>query len=365
VETQQNLTLQAILAEDKRASQSWVQRAFGWLSPVKLPRPPTWDGMERPIKDSTVQNFDGFQFELQRNITNSFGAYHALSFGGAQEPFSYVYGITLAETQNEQTETGKDASLALARVNFKDYSVSGTIVYGISPRFTVRLQPQMSSQPHSSGVVLEADYKGADHTASVKFIQPQYLWEVSYTQALTKTWRAGSQVVYAHKQGISGMQLMLQRQTSKSTFTAMANLLAPSLQLHFSQKPDYGWFADSDFQVEELGTYEVPDPSKPNPQAFSTPDARPFFKFNKDNFNLISELMIFRNPQNGNVEINSRYGFKVNFFTGMFMTNIDIHGAIGARYEERFSETASVQFSAEADQKKQAYKVGLGFQFVS
>jgi len=348
---------------------TFLQKVMHWIAPEKLPRPQTWDGMERTIKDSTVQTFDGFQFELMRQLSDSFGATHSLSFGGAQEPFSYVFGVTVAENQKpNESSSGKDTNIAQARVNLKDYSVNGMIVYGISPRFTVRLQPMFSSQPHSSGVVLEGDYKGNDHTASVKFIQHQYIWETSYTQSLSRTWAAGSQIVYAHKQGISGLQLMLQRRTRNSTFTGLVNLLAPSIQLHFSQRPQYSWFISSapePGEDEDPRNYEVKDPTKVDPIVLKSPDARPYFKFNKDHFTLISELMVFRNPQSGEVEINSRYGFKVAFYTGSFMTNIDIHGAISARYDERFSEVGAVQLSAEVDQRKQAYKVGLGFQFGS
>lgn len=291
----------------------------------KLPNPKTnFERVESDVKETMPDTWEGFKFQLIKPLHSSLSIEHTFSLGSTAEPPHYHYSFTFQKSP----EPGDQREVHFANVQVtKDGRVGARVQYGFSPNWTFRVVPQFSSDPHSSGVILESDRKGSDWNATAKWILPGSV-ELTYLQSITKFWRLGTAFFFAKKQGISGTFFALDRNDGASQFTTITDPSLSTMKFMTCRK------------IEAI------------------PGA------GKDKLQLASSLEIQYVPMNQRYEYNSWVGLIWRFMrgSGTFSMGVDIHGKVSVLLQEPISEAARLQICADLDHKKQQYKVGLGFQ---
>jgi len=291
----------------------------------KLPNPKTnFERIENDVKDTQPDTWEGFKFQLMKPLHPNLSIEHSFALGSTNEPPHYSYNFTYQKSPEQGDQ--REGNFANVQVT-KDGRVAGRIQYGYSPNWTYRVSPQFSSEPHTSGVILEADRKGTDWNATAKWIVPGNIF-LSYIQSITRYWRLGSILFYAKKQGVSETYFALDRNDGSSQFTAITDPSLSAMRFMTCRK------------IEAI------------------PGA------GKDKLQLAISLEIQYVPMSGRYEYNSWVGLIWRFMrgAGQFSMAVDIHGKVSVLLQEPISEAARLQICADLDHKKQAYKVGLGFQ---
>jgi len=297
-----------------------------WLSlGGKLPNPKTnFERVESDVKETMPDTWEGFRFQLMKPLHPNLSIEHVFSLGSTNDPPHYHYSFTFQKSPEHGDQ--RDGNFANVQVT-KDGRIGARMQYGYSNNWTFRLIPQLSSDPHSSGLILETDRKGSDWNATAKWILPGSA-EITYLQSITKFWRLGSALFFAKKQGVSGTFFALDRNDGASQFTAITDPSLSTMKFMTCRK------------IEAI------------------PGA------GKDKLQLASSLEIQYVPMANKYECNSWVGLIWRFMrgSGSFGMGVDIHGKVSVQLQEPISDAARLQICAELDHKKQAYKVGLGFQ---
>jgi len=144
---------------------------------------------------STMEMFDGFRFEINKTITERppFAVVQSFGLGSATEEPNYNFAANLFDGQ----------FMYSGRVDTTG-SMMGRLQTMLSPTTLLRFSGQASPEPHNSGVHVELDFGEGNTQWTMKWGNPGF-YSLSYVQRFTKSWFAGMETVYMHKQGIAIM----------------------------------------------------------------------------------------------------------------------------------------------------------------
>ncbi|MCO5565916.1 hypothetical protein L7F22_019591 [Adiantum nelumboides] len=179
-----------------------VGKAFDSLSERRralgLPSPGTTDTLQREVKSTLLTNFffDGAKADLTKalSINPIFQVTHGFSLGGTDKngtvPSSYNFNCVYG-SDNVFFQGGvDDGGSVQMRANTE-----------WAPGHTSKIQGNLTKGTQGSFVQLEHDYRGIDHSANFKTLNPSPtdgsgIYIVNYIQSLTKNFALGLETIY-------------------------------------------------------------------------------------------------------------------------------------------------------------------------
>jgi len=177
------------IEEEKEPSFRWKNRKY-----LKSPLP-----FESFVEETKIfshnDTFDGFRFEVQKRIKESFALSHVWHLGSQTEPSSYFMGVQMHE------ETGAYYLQATRDTNRK---VMGG--FGLKPnkfiKFSTHIQSTPADSDTPSGVMAEVTMKPNKETMT----QLKYQgggWILDYSQSISESLNLGFQYSYYQPQQIT------------------------------------------------------------------------------------------------------------------------------------------------------------------
>jgi len=290
---------------------------FSW-KPPRRPNPGKYEDLNKENKSivGTQDIFDGFKFDLSKNMSNEFGVNHSLQLGSVFEPASYSFGTNWISTPHKIMMWGRvDTEGHLVGRAFWPYDTSvdknnNPNTDNYTYRFTIG--GQASREPHNSGGSVDLEYKGSDWHGQLKWINPG-TYGLQYFQSITKHLAIGGDVFYNHKQAMSLWTVGGRYATNKSVSTCIATL--GHVGLSYTQKVN-----------EKVG---------------------------------LSTELAFTAGQNGWESVWS-LGYEYRLRMGMFRGHIDSGAKVAAYLEEFLNPNTKFILSGELDHSKKQYRFGVG-----
>jgi len=290
----------------------FLARLFPKLVRTLLPNPGKYEECDAKSKGVlTLDTFDGVRFDFTRPITNPSPVYsqtaplftvsHYISMGSTQAPPSYEFGASFQQLPGMllMSRIGTDGRL-IARF----FSMPTT-------SSTVRVNAQLSNEPHSSQVAADGEYRGVDYSLGLKLGNAGVVG-ASYLQSITPNLALGGELQYIGVRRITIWSAVARYELGRNTFTGnIASMGAMSLSSHHKINEKTG---------------------------------------------LAAEVVYFN--QTGDSLFRTGYEYRLQRAT--VKGTIESSGRLQATLENRLSPGITFLVSGEIDHKKTDYKFGFG-----
>lgn len=296
-------------------SLSERRRALG------LPFPGTTDSLQREVKNTLLTNFffDGAKVDLTKSMSINpiFQLSHGFSLGGTDKngmlPSTYnlnaVYG-----SENYFLQAGVDDGGSVQMRANSEWA----------PGHTSKVQGNLTKGTQGSFVQLEHDYKGLDHAANFKTLNPSPtdgsgIYIVNYIQSLTKNFALGLETIY-------------QRQTA-DTQDAMVGYMGKWTSTDRN--------SIASFQFQSQGVLNATYWQRLTDKVDVAGD-----------FNLIAAA--------GKREATTTLGAKYDFRMSTFRCQVDSAMKVSSQLETRFAPTFAFTVGGEIDHYQSLARFGVG-----
>jgi len=275
----------------------------------QLPTPVKYEDFNKENKSalSTIEIFDGFRFEISKNLAESpeFGVSHALAMGSVMEPASYNFAtaVTVGKQPFQTSLSGRIDT---------DGHLMGRLQQELGNKLTLRVSGQASPEPHNSAAHVELDWKGSHWYGNFKWGNPG-IYGISYMQSVSPSLSLGMETIYHHKQAMSLLTLGGRYDTKQYIATGLVTAG------HFSASY----------------THKI-----------------------SDRVNLATEFTA--SWPTGTLETLYSVGFEYSLRTSHLKAHVDSNGKVSAIVEEMMNQATRIAVCAELDHKKKNYRFGFG-----
>jgi hypothetical protein len=269
------------------------------------------------------ENFDGFHLDFARSIGQNFELSHVISFGSQTESASY----SLAPRYYSKNFV-LDGKLSPGPLFFNG-DVQGRLHFPFYRRGTTKatlrltgVVPKPSPKPTQAQMSVEADVRGPDYTAQVKW-HSQGIWEAAYTQSVTRGCALGLMGYFDERSGVSMLTGSLRYKWNEPGGERVVVASAGPGQLTAS-------YTQTSKDLRKAWTAEV---------QMVKPEGHPSW------------------------EAVYTAGYSYRLFQGSVKGRVDSNLCVSAILEERVLEPVSLLICGDMNYKKDIYKVGFGFSF--
>ncbi|SBT79745.1 mitochondrial import receptor subunit TOM40, putative [Plasmodium malariae] len=174
--------------EDKLKEQHLLQYTNNFDAPNAL----LFENLNKEYKFITTQdNFDGFRFEVDKNVNKYLQSTHTLFLGTTLRDVGYLYqfGANFTDSDN--------SLLMISRVNI-DGSVNGRFCKKINNAIDCKLNFNTYAKSDTRNMYeMSVEVNKPLHTYNFKSIwQGAWIFNATYTQLLTKKFQAGVDLTY-------------------------------------------------------------------------------------------------------------------------------------------------------------------------
>jgi len=185
------------LNQEGIARQLVKKKAFSWRPFVPMPNPGKYEDLQKEFNDVLMnmhtELFDGFQFNLNRQINPNFGVMHSINMGQTADPDEPPASYSFASSYQRGKEGNH--SMLFGRIN-----TEGTLMarwhHDLTERLQLRISAQLTPEEEGSFVDAELNYKGSDYYAQFKHQNKGGLFRIAYSQAITTKLMCGVEGVY-------------------------------------------------------------------------------------------------------------------------------------------------------------------------
>jgi mitochondrial import receptor subunit TOM40 len=275
-----------------------------------LPCPVKYEEMQREVMMSLKADlFEGARFDYNKQLNQKFFLSHGFFLGNVEVPAQGGQIIKIPTSTYEFGANVVDQHYMLVGRVLTDGRVNGRIKYDLSDWLSVKLQS--TKETGFSQVMFDADFKGLDYQAQLKYGSGQF-YGVNYLQSVTPTLSLGGEGFYLGSQGKSGVGFAARYADDKTVATG---------------------------QIATTGLLSLTYCTKVSEKAM-----------------LASDFLWNWNQRNATASVGYDYILRQCRIRG----RIDNHGVVSTYLEERLNVGLNLILSAEVDHANKNHKFGFG-----
>eukprot|EP00249_Psilotum_nudum_P019260 c27169_g3_i4 orf=391-1389(+) len=280
-----------------------------WLN---LPCPVSYDEIQRETMMSLKPElFEGLRFDFTKPLSPKFSLSHSVFMGSLEVPSQSPETIKVPTAHYEFGANFLDSRCMLFGRILTDGRMSARVKYDLTDSFSMKMNAQLTNEPHFSQGMFNFDYKGKDFRTQLQLGNNSF-YGANYIQSVTPHFALGGEVFWLGHQRKSGIGFASRYCTDKMIATA---------------------------QVASTGIVNLT-----------------YVQRVSDKVSLVSEFMYNHLSR----EVTTTVGYDYLLRQCRLRGRIDTNGCIAAYLEERINVGVNFVLSAEIDHWKKDYKFGFG-----
>ncbi|XP_010943655.1 mitochondrial import receptor subunit TOM40-1 isoform X1 [Elaeis guineensis] len=290
-------------------SEEKSEKKVDWLN---LPCPVPFEEIQREaLMSLKPELFEGLRFDFTKGLNQKFSLSHSVFMGSMEVPSQSSDTIKVPTAHYEFGANFLDPKLMLVGRVLTDGRLNARVKCDLSDNLTLKINAQLTNEPHYSQGMFNFDYKGKDYRSQFQ-IGNNAFYGANYIQSVSPHLSLGSEVFWLGHQRKSGVGFAARYDTDKMVATgqvASTGIVALSYVQKVSEKVSLA----SDFM-----------------------------------YNLMTR------------DVTSSFGYDYILRQCRLRGKIDSAGCVAAYLEERLNMGVNFILSAEINHPKKDYKFGFG-----
>eukprot|EP00250_Pteridium_aquilinum_P033850 c6487_g1_i1 orf=684-1685(-) len=198
------------------ADEEKAEEKTDWLN---LPCPVAYDELQREAYMSLKPElFEGLRFDFTRPLTPKFSLSHSLSMGVLEVPSQTNEIFKVSTSHYEFGANFLDSRCMLIGRLLTDGRMSARLKYDITDNFSVKVNAQLTNEPHFSQGMFNFDYKGRDFRTQVQLGNNAF-YGANYIQSVSPHVALGGEIFWLGHQRKSGLGLAARYSSDKMITT--------------------------------------------------------------------------------------------------------------------------------------------------
>lgn len=187
-----------------------------WLN---LPCPIAYDEIQREAFMSLKPElFEGLRFDFTRPLSPKFSLSHSVFMGSLEMPSQSTETFKVPAAHYEFGANFVDPRCMLVGRILTDGRMSARLKYDITDNFSVKMNAQLTNEPHFSQGMFNFDYKGKDYRTQFQLGNNAF-YGVNYIQSVTPSLVLGGEVFWLGHQRKSGVGFAARYNTERMVAT--------------------------------------------------------------------------------------------------------------------------------------------------
>ncbi|XP_020267207.1 mitochondrial import receptor subunit TOM40-1-like [Asparagus officinalis] len=277
-----------------------------------LPCPVPFEEIQREALMSLKPDlFEGLRFDFTKGLSQKFSLSHSVFMGSTELPSQSSETVKVPTSHYEFGANFLDPKLMLIGRMMTDGRMSARVKCDLTDNLIMKVNAQLTNEPHYSQGMFNFDYKGHDYRAQFQ-IGNNAFYGGNYIQSITPNLSLGTEVFWLGQQRKSGIGFAARYNTDKMVATgqvASTGIVALSYVQKISEKVSLA----SDFMYNHMTR-----------------------------------------------DVTSSFGYDYILRQCRLRGKVDSNGCIAAFLEERLNMGVNFILSAEVDHRKKDYKFGFG-----
>ncbi|KAG0496119.1 hypothetical protein HPP92_000810 [Vanilla planifolia] len=277
-----------------------------------LPCPVPFEEIQREAWMSLKPElFEGLRFDFTKGLNQKFSLSHSVFMGSMEVPSQSTDTIKVPTSHYEFGANYLDPKLMLVGRVLTDGRLNARVKCDLSDNLTLKVNAQLTNEPHFSQGMFNFDYKGSDFRTQFQ-IGNNAFYGGNYIQSVTPNLSLGSEVFWLGHQRKSGIGFAARYNTNKMVATgqiASTGVVALSYVQKVSEKVSLA----SDFMYNQMSK-----------------------------------------------DVTASFGYDYILRQCRLRGKIDSNGVVSSFLEERLNMGVNFILSAEVDHRKKDYKFGFG-----
>ncbi|CAM6025603.1 hypothetical protein CY35_08G008700 [Sphagnum magellanicum] len=302
--------LQPSPADAKEERDNKGVDSVDWLN---LPCPVKYEEIQREnIMSLKPELFEGLRFDFTKPLNQRFSLSHSLFMGSVEVPSqgAQIIKVPAAHYEFGANLIDQRMTMLIGRI-LTDGRMSARIKYDVTDRFSIKVNAQITNEPHFSQGMFHFDYRGGDYQAQLQLGNNAF-YGFNYIQSVTPTLALGGEVFWLGQQRKSGIGFAGRYNTDKAIATA---------------------------QFASTGILSLT-----------------YVQRVSDKVSLASDFLYNWNTKEATTTVGYDYLLRQCRLRG----RLDTNGCVAAFLEERLNLGVNFLLSAEIDHWKKDYKFGFG-----
>lgn len=279
---------------------------------LNLPCPVPYEEIQREaLMSLKPELFEGLRFDFTKMLTQKFALSHSVLMGSLEVPSQSADVIKVPTSQYEFGANFLDPKLMLIGRLMTDGRLNARVKCDLTENLALKINAQLTSEPHYSQGMFNFDYKGTDYRAQFQ-IGNNAFYGANYIQSVTPNLSMGTEIFWLGQQRKSGIGFNSRYNTDKMVGTlqvASTGIVALSYVQKVSEKVSLA----TDFMYNHMSR-----------------------------------------------DVTSSVGYDYFLRQCRLRGKIDSNGVVAAYLEERLNMGVNFLLSAEIDHPKKNYKFGFG-----
>eukprot|EP00252_Welwitschia_mirabilis_P006843 TRINITY_DN1774_c0_g1_i1.p1 TRINITY_DN1774_c0_g1~~TRINITY_DN1774_c0_g1_i1.p1 ORF type:complete len:339 (-),score=52.33 TRINITY_DN1774_c0_g1_i1:341-1357(-) len=280
-----------------------------WLN---LPCPIPYEEIQREVLMSLKpDHFEGLRFDFTRPLNQKFSLSHSLFMGSMEVPSQSSEVVKVPNAHYEFGANFLDPKCMLVGRILTDGRMSARVKYDLTDNLTLKINAQLTNEPHFSQGMLNWDYKGKDFRTQLQLGNHAF-YGANYIQSVSPHLSLGGELFWLGHQRKSGIGFAARYNTDKMVATGQISSTG-IVSLGYVQKVSEKVSLATDFMYNDMTN-----------------------------------------------ESHASVGYDYILRQCRLRGRIDSNGIVGAYLEERLNMGVNFVLSAEIDHWKKDYKFGFG-----
>eukprot|EP00270_Netrium_digitus_P020538 TRINITY_DN8500_c1_g2_i1.p1 TRINITY_DN8500_c1_g2~~TRINITY_DN8500_c1_g2_i1.p1 ORF type:complete len:349 (-),score=86.06 TRINITY_DN8500_c1_g2_i1:117-1163(-) len=279
---------------------------------LHLPLPIKYEEIQREaIMSLKPELFEGLRFEFNKPLNQNFSLTHSVYMGAMEVPSQAGQVYKVPNSTYEFGSNVIDNRMMLIGRLSSDGRLSARMAYNMTDSFSVKLNAQLTNEPHFSQGMVHLEHKGGDYQAQLQMGNNAF-YGFNYIQSITPQLSLGGEAFWLGHQRRSGIGIAARHNTDKVIATA---------------------------QVASTGMVSLT-----------------YVQRVSDKVALAADMMYNWNNKEASTSVGYDYILRQCRLRG----RIDSNGGVAAYLEEQLNAGVKLLLSAEVDHAKKDYRFGFG-----
>ncbi|XP_073114442.1 mitochondrial import receptor subunit TOM40-1 [Elaeis guineensis] len=279
---------------------------------LNLPCPVPFEEIQREaLMSLKPELFEGLRFDFTKGLNQKFSLSHSVYMGSTEVPSPSSGTIKVPTAHYEFGANFLDPKLMLIGRVLTDGRLNARVKCDLTDNLTLKINAQLTNEPHFSQGMFNFDYKGKDFRAQYQMGNNAF-YGANYIQSVTPHLSLGSEVFWLGHQRKSGIGFAARYNTDKMVATAQVASTG-IVALCYVQKVSEKVSLASDFMYNHMTR-----------------------------------------------DVTSSFGYDYILRQCRLRGKLDSSGCVAAFLEERLNMGVNFILSAEIDHRKKDYKFGFG-----
>ncbi|XP_038980762.1 mitochondrial import receptor subunit TOM40-1-like isoform X2 [Phoenix dactylifera] len=189
---------------------------------LNLPCPVPFEEIQREaLMSLKPELFEGLRFDFTKGLNQKFSLSHSVYMGSTEVPSPSSGTIKVPTAHYEFGANFLDPKLMLIGRVLTDGRLNARVKCDLTDNLTLKINAQLTNEPHFSQGMFNFDYKGKDFRAQYQMGNNAF-YGANYIQSVTPHLSLGSEVFWLGHQRKSGIGFAARYNTDKMVATAQA-----------------------------------------------------------------------------------------------------------------------------------------------